>query len=206
MQKSLLPPLALVGGVILLVSCTSFKAERLQDAKADDKAMTITDAWVDGDTTRVIDDTLAQIKSHPRFIRYQRQHAHTLKVFVGKVANDTSEAYFPVGDLEDALLDKLSRMDNFVLVDAQQRETILKEITFQNSGTVDPAQAKTIGKQTGADAIIFGEIHMKPESRGGRTIKTYTVNFHFTDIQNAEEVCRTRSKINKYSEQSGSSL
>ncbi len=181
--------------------CASFKAERLSDKKADEKAMEITDKWVDGDTNLVITDTLTQISTHPRFKRFlKRSGKDEIKVFVANVNNNTSEAYFPTADLEDALLDQLSRSDIFVLIDAKARENLLKEINYQNDGMVDPAQAKMIGKQSGADAMIFGSVNMKPEQRGGRTIKTYTVNFHFTDIQSGEEVCRTRSKINKFSE------
>jgi hypothetical protein len=47
--------------------CASFKAERVDDAKADEKAMEITDNWVDGDTIRVIDGTIKQINVHKRF-------------------------------------------------------------------------------------------------------------------------------------------
>jgi hypothetical protein len=105
--------------------------------------------------------------------------------------------------VEDALLEKLSNSDQFTLIDASRRDALLKEITYQNDGMVDPAQAKKVGKQSGADAMIFGDINMKPETRDGKTIKTYSVNLRLTDIQSAEEVCRVREKINKYSEGGG---
>ena len=106
-------------------------------------------------------------------------------------------------DLEDALLEQMSNSEKFVLIDAAQREAILKEITYQNDGMVDPAQAKQIGKQSGADLMIFGSVNMKPEVRDGKTINSYTVNLRLTNVETAEEVCRTREVVNKYSEQSG---
>lgn len=191
-------------GVLMLGSlsaCSSFKAQRVDEAKADEKAMEITDNWVDGDTIRVIDGSMKQIYVHKRFTEYMQKFAgKRIKVFVGEIRNNTTEAYFPVKDLEDALLEQMSNSDQFTLIDASRRDALLKEITYQNDGMVDPAQAKKVGKQSGADALIFGDINMKPETRDGKTIKTYTVNIHLTDLQSSEEVCRVREKINKYSQ------
>ena len=194
-----------VVALVLVTGCSSFKAERVDDAKADEKAMEITDHWVDGDTIRVIDGSMKQIYAHKRFVEYAGNfHGKRIKLFVGEIRNNTSESYFPVKDLEDALLEKMSNSDQFALIDASRREHLLKEITYQNDGMVDPAQAKKVGKQSGADVMIFGDINMKPETRDGKTIKTYTVNLHLTDIQTAEEMCRSREKINKFSKGGGS--
>ena len=65
---------------------------------------------------------------------------------------------------------------------------------------VDPRQAKTIGKQSGADIMIFGNVNMTPRQRGGKTLKEYSLNLRMTDIEKAEEVMRTRVRINKFSE------
>jgi len=190
----------MLAGLLSMTACSSFKAERVDDAKADEKAMEITDNWVDGDTIRVIDGTIKQMYAHKRFVEFSSKYAgKRIKLFVGEIRNNTSESYFPVKDLEDALLEKMSNSDEFTLIDASKRENLLKEITYQNDGMVDPKQAKKVGRQSGADLMIFGDINMKPETRDGKTIKTYTVNLRLTDIETSEEVCRVREKINKYS-------
>ncbi|MBS1958232.1 MAG: hypothetical protein JST80_02050 [Bdellovibrionales bacterium] len=187
-------------GALSFQACSSFKAERVDEAKADEKAMEITDNWVDGDTIRVIDGAIKQVYAHKRFAEYNSKfQGKRIKLFVGEIRNNTTESYFPIKDLEDALLEKMSNSDYFTLIDASRRDNLLKEITYQNDGMVDPAQAKKVGKQSGADVMIFGDINMKPETRDGKTIKTYTVNIRLTDIQSAEEICRTREKINKFS-------
>ena len=192
--------LLMIFGMFSLLACSSFKAERVDDAKADEKAMEITDNWVDGDTIRVIDGTITQLYKHKRFVEFSgKYNGKRIKLFVGEIRNNTSESYFPVKDLEDALLEKMSNSDEFTLIDAAKRDSLLKEITYQNDGMVDPKQAKKIGRQSGADLMIFGDINMKPETRDGKTIKTYTVNLRLTDIETSEEVCRVREKINKYS-------
>ena len=98
----------------------------------------------------------------------------------------------------------ISMTGDFILIDAAARDAILKEITYQHDGMVDPSTAKRIGKQTGADLMIFGNVYMKPETRKGKTIKQYSINIRMTDIEKGVEVMRARTKISKYSEQSGS--
>lgn len=186
---------------LLSVSCGSFKAERVDANKSDEKGLAITDNWMSADTTQAIADVVKQMKAHPGYAKMKAKFG-TPKVFIAEVQNQSSEAYFPIGDMNDEFLNELSLSGEFELVDNQARETLLKEITYQNDGMVDPATAKRIGKQTGADIMIFGNVYMKPEKRDGKTIKEYSVNVRMTDIEKATEVLRTRTKVFKYSEKS----
>ncbi len=186
---------------LLSVSCGSFKAERVDANKSDEKGLSITDNWMSADTTQAIADVVKQMKAHPGYAKMKAKFG-TPKVFIAEVQNQSSEAYFPIGDMNDEFLNELSLSGEFELVDNQARETLLKEITYQNDGMVDPATAKRIGKQTGADIMIFGNVYMKPEKRDGKTIKEYSVNIRMTDIEKATEVLRTRTKVFKYSEKS----
>ncbi len=183
------------------MSCTSFKAERVNAEQSDEKALGITDNWVSKDTNNAVKEIIKQIRSHNGYRRYMSSYNGTPKIFIAEVQNNTSEAYFPIGDLNDELLYEISQAGDFVLVDAKARDTILKEVTYQNDGMVDPATAKQIGRQIGADLLIFGNVYMKPESRDGKTIKEYSLNLRVTDIEKATEVLRTRTKVFKYSNQ-----
>jgi uncharacterized protein (TIGR02722 family) len=193
--------LLLVSLSLLLTSCGGFKAKRVDSAESDEKGLGITDNWLSADTTQAISDVIKQMKSHPGFTKMKARFG-TPKVFVADVQNLTSEAYFPISELNDELLNELSMSGEFELVDNQAREKILKEVTYQNDGMVDPSTAKKIGKQTGADIMIFGSVFMKPEKRSGKTLKQYSVNLRMTDIEKATEVLRTRAKVDKYSEKS----
>ncbi len=186
---------------LLATSCGSFKAKRVDASESDEKGLSITDNWMSADTNQAIADVIKQMKNHPGFNKMKTRFG-TPKVFIAEVQNQTSEAYFPIGDLNDELLNELSLSGEFELVDNQARESALKEITYQNDGMVDPSSAKKIGRQTGADILIFGNVYMKPEKRGGKTIKEYSVNIRMTDLERGTEVLRTRTKVFKYSEKS----
>jgi len=185
-------------------SCSSFKAERVDAQTSDKKAMEITDNWVLADTELVIKDVMKQMHKHKGFQRYLQELGRTPRLFTGDIQNLTADPYYPINDLNDEFLNELSLSGDFVLVDAQSREKILKEVTYQNDGMVDPSTAKSIGKQTGADLMIFGNIYMRPETRDGKTIKEYAVNLRMTDIEKGIEVLRVRAKTYKYSKRSGS--
>jgi uncharacterized protein (TIGR02722 family) len=185
--------------LLMLGSCSSFKSERVNAKESDEKASEITDNWVSEDTRRVIKDVIKQMGTHKGFKKAIRRYRDP-KLFVAEVQNNTSEAYFPIDDMNDEFLFELSRTGDFTLIDANAREQILKEITYQNDGMVDPTQAKQIGKQYGADLMIFGNVYMKPEKRDGKKIKEYSVNLRMTDIQKGIEIFRSRTKIYKYSD------
>lgn len=187
-----------------LTSCGSFKAQRVNEKESDEKAMEITDKWVAMDTENVVKTIIANIQKHKGFKRYMRKHGKTPTIFISDVKNLTAEAYFPINDINDELLNEISASGDFILVDAEARESILKELTYQHDGMVDPSTAKQVGKQTGADLLIFGNVYMKPRSRDGKTIKQYSVNIRMTDIEKGIEVMRTRTKLSKFSEQSSS--
>lgn len=192
--------------LLVLSSCSSFKAERVGADEADEKGLEITDNWMSKDTEKAVNEVLKQMSTHKGFKRYMSRFRGTPRVFVGEVQNRTAEAYFPIDDLNDEFLTKLSSTGEFQLVDASAREKILDEITYQNDGMVDPKTAKMVGKQLGADLMIFGSVYMKPEKRSGKTIKEYSINIRMTDIEKGVEVLRARTKIYKYSNKSSFGL
>ncbi len=202
MKKSL--SLLALAMTLILTSCSSFKAERVDGEKGDEKALSITDKWVLKDTENAVKDILEQIGKHKGFQRYLGETKKKPKLFIMEVQNETSEPYFPIADMNDELLNEFSASGEYTLIDNQAREKILKEIKYQAEGLVDPAQMVQIGKQTGADLIILGAVRMNPETRDGKTIKQYTVNMRMTNLKTSEEVLRVRSKAQKYSEQSKS--
>lgn len=186
----------------VLTSCGGFKAKRVDADAGDDAAMEITDKWVDRDTETVVEKTLKAIERHKGFQRYLAKFGKRPKIFIAEVQNATSEPYFPIADLNDEMLTEFSSSGEFILIDAQARDKLLKEIKYQNDGMVDPRQAKNIGRQSGADLLVFGAIRMQPRSRGGKTLKQYSINMRMTNLETSEEVLRTRVKVQKYSEQS----
>ncbi len=193
--------LVLLSISILAVSCGSFKAKRVSADEGDELAMEITDKWVDRDTENAVTDILKKIDAHKGFQKYLAKRSKKPKLFVAEVQNKTSEPYFPIANITDELLTQFSSTGEYTLIDASSREALLKEIQYQNDGMVKPEDIKKIGKQSGADILIFGSVTMNPESRGGKTIKQYSLNMRMTEIESSEEVLRVNTKTQKFSDQ-----
>ena len=193
----------LLSATLTLQGCAGFKAERLSTAEGDEKAMGITDEWLLTDTQNTVAEIMQKMDTNRGFRAYLNELGHRPKLFIAEVQNETSEAYFPVDDMNDELLTQMSETGGFRLIDAAARDRILKEIRYQNEGMVKQSDIQKIGKQTGAELLIFGAVRMNPKTFKGKTIKEYTVNLRFTDITSGEEVARMRSTVSKYSKRSG---
>lgn len=193
----------LLSATLALQGCASFKAERLSTAEGDEKAMEITDEWLLTDTQNTVGEIMKKMDNNRGFRNYLNELGHCPKLFIAEVQNETSEAYFPIDDMNDELLTQMSETGEFRLIDAAARDRILKEIQYQNEGMVKQSDIQKIGKQTGAELLIFGAVRMNPKTFKGKTIKEYTVNMRFTDITSGEEVARMRTTVSKYSKRSG---
>ena len=193
----------LLSATLALQGCASFKAERLSTAEGDEKAMEITDEWLLTDTQNTVGEIMKKMDNNRGFRNYLNELGHRPKLFIAEVQNETSEAYFPIDDMNDELLTQMSETGEFRLIDAAARDRILKEIQYQNEGMVKQSDIQKIGKQSGAELLIFGAVRMNPKTFKGKTIKEYTVNMRFTDITSGEEVARMRSTVSKYSKRSG---
>lgn len=188
---------------IFSVSCgPTIKTERISIEESDELASSITDEWVMTDTEIAVKETIKQINSNKGFQKYLSNLGRRPRIFIGEMQNDTTEPYFPIEDINDELLNEFSQSGKYILIDADARKKILEEITYQNDGMVKEEDIKKIGKTSGADLMIFGNVRLNQKTFLGKTIKDYSVNIRITDIESGEEIARTRYKLSKYSKRS----
>ncbi|MCK5884317.1 MAG: hypothetical protein KAG61_11560 [Bacteriovoracaceae bacterium] len=201
-MKKIFKLLTLLSLLLSITSCGGFKAKRIDADESDEMGLEMTDKWMVRDSEISVDKIIRKIEKHKGFQRYLAKTGKTPKIFIAEVQNQTSEAYFPIEDFNDEMLNKFSESGDFILIDAASRDKLLKEIQYQNDGMVDPNEAKTIGRQAGADLLVFGSIRMKAQKRKGKTLKEYTVNIRMTNLERGIEVLRTRIRVNKFSKSS----
>lgn len=194
--------------LLALTACgPTIKAQRMTTAEGDKKAMTITDDWVATDTNLAVDYITDKLTNTGRYKRYLRENSYkTPKIFIGEVENNTSEDSFPISALNNKILDYFFESGDFDVIDQKNRKKLLEEIRYQNSGMVKEEDIKSIGKASGADLILFGEVIMDEKRMGGQTLKEYSVIIKLTDIESGEEVSRVTYETTKYSKQKRFSL
>ena len=197
--------------ILILFSITAcgpkFKAQRMTTSQGDMKAMEITDDWVSTDTDLAVDFIVNKLVNTGRYKRYLRENNYKIpKIFIGEVENNTSEDSFPIGALNNKILDKFFENGDFDVIDQKNRKKLLEEIKYQNSGMVKESDIKSIGKASGADLIMFGEVIMDEKRMGGQTLKEYTLTIKLTDIESGDEISRATYEVTKYSKQQRFSL
>jgi uncharacterized protein (TIGR02722 family) len=76
---------------------------------------------------------------------------------VGKLKNSTSE-HIDMRSLGDKIQTALAQTGRFALVDQQARWDIAEEYEYQQSGYVNPNEAKGPGQQVSVDFIMTGDL------------------------------------------------
>ena len=186
---------------LLLTSC-GFKSERVSLDKGDSALSKITDEWVKKDTILAIDSITKKMDSHKGLQKYLNKKDKAPVLFIGEIQNETTEPYLPIKDFNDKLLTYLLENGSFKIIDNKKRDMINAEIKYQNSGLVDPLQAKKIGRQTGADLAMFGSIIMNPKTLDGKTVKEYSVNLRITELETSDVIWMGSYDTTKYSNRS----
>lgn len=80
--------------------------------------------------------------------------------------------------LSESLMAKLSKRPELTLVERNQLEKAIKELGFSQSIYADGNQAKQIGKMTGADVLVTGDI-VKAGNR-------FEINVRLIDVESAQ--------------------
>lgn len=126
--------------------------------------------------------------------------------FMGDVRNETSEHLNTVG-LTDSIRSTLLQSGKFRFVagDFGQGE-IGEQIRFQQgSGRVDPAMAKSFGKQLGADVVVYGSLRSIVKKKG-RSLESgltktkdvyYQLVLNCVDLETGEIIWSNEEELRK---------
>jgi uncharacterized protein (TIGR02722 family) len=194
---------ALVLGVGLLAAGCGGSSMQVQRLAADE-AVDVSGKWNDTDSRMVSEEMIGDCLSNPWIEEFMAgANGQRPVVVVGKVVNKTDEHIQPevfVKDLERAFL-KSGRVR--VVTNQQFRDQLAKEQAYQASGVVDPSKAVSIGKQLGANFLVFGTINAIKDRWEGREVVFYQTNLELHNVETSEVVWIGDKKIKKLREQSG---
>ena len=88
-------------------------------------------------------------------------------------------------------------------VNKAQRQKLLEEIKYQQSGQVDKKSAKKEGRQIGADYILSGNVTSQVHQQGGIKTVTYFTTLTLTNIETFGLEWSTKYEIKKRFKRSG---
>jgi len=139
------------------------------------------------DKKRIVDDLTVSLLNSPTVPADSNQPV----IIIYGVANQTSEHIDTTGITDDIRL-ALLQANRYRFVSKVQRDNLLKEVAYQQSGAVDPAQMVTVGKQSGADYILGGTLRSIEKKQPAqwrlnkRKLIYYSLNLELTNLTTGE--------------------
>ncbi len=117
-------------------------------------------------------------------------------VIVGKMRNRTTE-HIDLKMLSNKVRTALIQSGKFRFADVENRRDIAEEYEYQQSGYVDPTQAKGPGSQTGADYLLTGTLTSNVQQVGKNKLVYYKATFQFTNLLTSEIIWTNEKEIRK---------
>jgi len=168
-----------------------------------DKVEIIDDKWNETDAKKTARHMIAGMLEKPWLANYTRANSNKPPfIIVDDVENRTDE-HLDVRILTDYIQDELINSGKVSFVNKAQRQKLLEEIKYQQSGQVDKSSAKKEGRQIGADYILSGNVTSQVHQQGGIKTVTYFTTLTLTNIETFGLEWSTKYEIKKRFKRSG---
>ena len=126
----------------------------------------VDDRWNETDARKTSEAIISQMLSKPWLQEFKRAKRKKPVVIVADVENRTDE-HIDTKALTEFIRDELINSGKVRFLNNQQRDKILAEIKYQNSGMVESKSRKKAGRQIGADFMLSGAISSSVHTRMG---------------------------------------
>lgn len=122
-------------------------------------------------------------------------------LFIDSVRNKTTE-HIDTESITDTISTRLLNSGRFRFVDRSRVDAIARELEFQaNSGMVDESKAVRMGRQLGAQLMLYGNISSIVKTAGSTkdvyykfTMKLTNLETGLVEFQSEKEIRKTRKK------------
>jgi penicillin-binding protein activator len=153
--------------------------------------------WNDTDSRKVADQMIFDLFDSDSFKGYAKVKSTKPVIVVGTIRNKTSEHI-------DA--------DNFVkkfevvihnsgvadLVESSEFRDQLRVERLEQQEFADPATVKKMGKEAGADLMLFGEISSEVDTYNNKRVVNYVTTLFLTDVETNKRIWYGQNEIKKY--------
>lgn len=188
-----------LAGLVVGACSPGFEGEYSDPAKAE----IVDDKWNETDARKTAEHMIRGMLEKPWLQTFQKSHQNAKPlVIVDDVENRTDE-HLDVKALTDFIQDELINSGKVRFVNKAQRQKLLDELKFQNSGAVNKSTAKKQGQQLGADYVLSGNVSSSVHQMDELKTVTYQTNLTLTNIETGEYEWSTKYEIKKRFRRSG---
>ena len=136
------------------------------------------DKFNESDMRKIADSMIQSLTQSPVVMEKSNRPV----VLVTLVKNRTEE-HIDMKAMTDEIKVALIKSGKFRFTEKENREELGNELNYQNnSGYVDPEQARQKGKQIGADFFLTGEITSRTQEVGDKKYVDYKATFNLVNI------------------------
>ncbi len=184
----------------VFTACTpGFEGEYSDPAKTE----IIDDKWNETDARKTAEHMIKGMVEKPWLSGFQKGHKGNKPIIIVDDVENKTDEHLDVKQLTDYIQDELINSGKVRFVNKAQREKLLAEIKYQQSGNVRTDQAKKTGNQLGADYILSGNISSQVHTMDERKTVTYFTTLTLTNVETFEFEWSTKYEIKKSFRRSG---
>jgi penicillin-binding protein activator len=177
-----------------LAGCQTRQVTRLDPATQID----LSGRWNDTDSRKVADQMIYDLFDSDSYQSYTKGKAPGKPVIaVGTIRNKTSE-HIDVDNFVKKFEVVIHNSGVADLVESSEFRDQVRVERLEQQEFADPATAKTMGRETGADLMLFGEITSETDTYNSRRVVNYVTTLFLTDVETNKRIWYGQNEIKKY--------
>lgn len=178
--------------IAILAGCQTRKVTRLNPATEID----LSGRWNDTDSRKVADQMIFDLFDSESFKAYARERGQKPAIIVGTIRNRTSEHIDAENFVKkfEVVIHNSGVAD---LIESSDFRDQLRVERLEQQEFANPATVKQMGREIGADLMLFGEISSETDVYNNRRVVNYLTTLFLTDIETNRRVWYGQNEIKK---------
>ncbi|HEY9489530.1 MAG TPA: penicillin-binding protein activator LpoB [Chryseosolibacter sp.] len=178
---------------LFLAGCQTRQVTRLDPATQID----LSGRWNDTDSRKVADQMIYDLFDSDSFKKYAKVHGPKPVIVVGTIRNKTSEHIDADNFIKkfEVVIHNSGVAD---LVESSGFRDQLRVERLEQQEFADPSTVKRMGKEIGADLMLFGEINSEVDTYNNRRVVNYITTLFLTDVETNKRIWYGQNEIKKY--------
>jgi uncharacterized protein (TIGR02722 family) len=184
--------LSLIVLLVLIAGCQTRKVTRIDPATQID----LSGRWNDSDSRKVADQMIYDLFDSNGFKDYAKSKSARPVIVVGTIRNKTSEHIDADNFIKkfEVVIHNSGVAD---LVESSEFRDQLRVERLEQQEFADPATVKRMGKEAGADLMLFGEITSESDVYNNRRVVNYITTLFLTDVETNKRIWYGQNEIKK---------
>lgn len=169
------------------------------------KVEIIDDKWNETDARKTSEVMITSCLGRPWLEEFKKSNGGKKPIVLVQDVENRTDEHIDTKALTEFIETELINSGKVRFVEKGRREQILKEVEFQNSGSVSEASKKKKGNQLGADFMLAGAISTQVHTQGEIKTVSYQTQLKLINLETAEVQWTEKHEIKKKMKRAGAS-